>query len=74
MRLLETSESFEVARLTFVGADRDRSCEGPRAREDSVRPRRPAGVVVRPLNFTVRFACTALPDFDPAGCGGRLGA
>ncbi len=26
----------------------------PRAREDSVRPRRLAGVVVRPLNFTVR--------------------
>jgi hypothetical protein len=29
-------------------------CLAPRAREDSVRPRRPAGVVVRPLNFTVR--------------------
>ncbi len=26
----------------------------PRAREDSVRPRRSSGVVVRPLNFTVR--------------------
>jgi len=26
----------------------------PRAREDSVRPRRLADVVVRPLNFTVR--------------------
>ena len=26
----------------------------PRAREDSVRPRRLSGVVVRPLNFTVR--------------------
>ena len=26
----------------------------PRAREGSVRPRRPSGVVVRPLNFTVR--------------------
>jgi hypothetical protein len=26
----------------------------PRAPGDSVRPRRPAGVVVRPLNFTVR--------------------
>jgi hypothetical protein len=29
-------------------------CLAPRAREDSVRPRRRAGVVVRPLNFTVR--------------------
>ena len=29
-------------------------CLAPRAREDSVRPRRPAGVVTRPLNFTVR--------------------
>ena len=29
-------------------------CLAPRALEDSVRPRRPAGVVVRPLNFTVR--------------------
>ena len=26
----------------------------PRAPGDSVRPRRPSGVVVRPLNFTVR--------------------
>ncbi len=26
----------------------------PRAPEDSVRPRRSSGVVVRPLNFTVR--------------------
>lgn len=26
----------------------------PRAREDSVRPRRLSGVIVRPLNFTVR--------------------
>jgi hypothetical protein len=43
----------------------------PRAREDSVRPRRLAGVIVRPLNFTVRgqpmrrrlllaFACVGL--------------
>jgi hypothetical protein len=29
-------------------------CLAPRAREDSVRPRRLSGVVVRPLNFTVR--------------------
>ena len=29
-------------------------CLAPRARENSVRPRRLAGVVVRPLNFTVR--------------------
>ena len=29
-------------------------CLAPRAPGDSVRPRRPAGVVVRPLNFTVR--------------------
>jgi len=28
-------------------------CLAPRAREDSVRPRRLAGVVMRPLNFTV---------------------
>ena len=31
-------------------------CLAPRAREDSVRPRRLAGVVMRPLNFTVRRA------------------
>jgi hypothetical protein len=29
-------------------------CLAPRARKDSVRPRRSSGVVVRPLNFTVR--------------------
>ena len=29
-------------------------CLAPRARGDSVRPRRSSGVVVRPLNFTVR--------------------
>jgi len=29
-------------------------CLAPRALEDSVRPRRPAGASVRPLNFTVR--------------------
>jgi len=29
-------------------------CLAPRAPGDSVRPRRPAGVVTRPLNFTVR--------------------
>jgi len=29
-------------------------CLAPRAREDSVRPRRLSDVVVRPLNFTVR--------------------
>jgi hypothetical protein len=29
-------------------------CLAPRALEDSVRPRRVSGVVVRPLNFTVR--------------------
>ena len=29
-------------------------CLAPRALKDSVRPRRLAGVVVRPLNFTVR--------------------
>ena len=33
-------------------------CLAPRAREDSVRPRRLDGVVVRPLNFTVR-----VPEF-----------
>jgi hypothetical protein len=32
-------------------------CLAPRAPGDSVRPRRPAGVVVRPLNFTVRGTC-----------------
>ena len=30
-------------------------CLAPRALGESVRPRRPAGVVVRPLNFTVRW-------------------
>jgi hypothetical protein len=30
-------------------------CLAPRAPADSVRPRRLAGVVVRPLNFTVRL-------------------
>ena len=29
-------------------------CLAPRAPGDSVRPRRSSGVVVRPLNFTVR--------------------
>jgi len=29
-------------------------CLAPRALEEIVRPRRAAGVVVRPLNFTVR--------------------
>jgi hypothetical protein len=29
-------------------------CLAPRAPGDSVRPRRPAGASVRPLNFTVR--------------------
>jgi hypothetical protein len=29
-------------------------CLAPRAREDSVRPRGLSGVIVRPLNFTVR--------------------
>ena len=29
-------------------------CLAPRALKDSVRPRRSSGVVVRPLNFTVR--------------------
>jgi hypothetical protein len=37
----------------------------PRAQEDSVRPRRLADVVVRPLNFTVR--CRAL-DLTSGGC------
>ena len=31
-------------------------CLAPRALEDIVRPRRSSGVVVRPLNFTVRRA------------------
>jgi len=49
-------------------------CLAPRALEDSVRPRHPSGVVVRPLNFTVRTSMRmrsfagALPelafDFD----------
>ncbi len=30
-------------------------CLAPRALEEIVRPRRLSGVVVRPLNFTVRF-------------------
>jgi hypothetical protein len=35
----------------------------PRAPEDSMRPRRLCGVVVRPLNFTVRrqLRCSASP-------------
>jgi len=32
-------------------------CLAPRAPGDSVRPRRLSGVVVRPLNFTVRGTC-----------------
>jgi hypothetical protein len=32
-------------------------CQATRAPEDSVRPRRSSGVVVRPLNFTVRRRC-----------------
>ena len=41
----------------------------PRALEDSVRPRRLSGVVVRPLNFTVRGRSKNLqgrrdPEFD----------
>jgi len=32
----------------------------PRALADSVRPRRPSGVVVRPLNFTVSVQGPAL--------------
>ena len=35
-------------------------CLAPRAPEDSVRPRRLSGVVVRPLNFTVRRPVTVL--------------
>ena len=38
----------------------------PRAREDSVRPRRSSGVVVRPLNFTVRWQQDALAAISPA--------
>ena len=50
----------------------------PRAPEDSVRPRRSSGVVVRPLNFTVRThdaPCTSdttsqasLGDRSSLGC------
>jgi hypothetical protein len=41
-------------------------CLAPRAREKIVRPRRPSGVVVRPLNFTVRqHAQTLAPRFAP---------
>jgi hypothetical protein len=32
-------------------------CLAPRALEEIVRPRRLSGVVVRPLNFTVRARC-----------------
>ena len=38
-------------------------CLAPRAREDSVRPRRSSGAVVRPLNFTVRFRMHQAPAF-----------
>ncbi len=34
----------------------------PRAREDSVRPRRSSGVVVRPLNFTVSRRGDSVPQ------------
>ena len=38
-------------------------CLGPRARGNSVRPRRLSDVVVRPLNFTVRFRMHWAPAF-----------
>jgi hypothetical protein len=41
-------------------------CLAPRALGDSVRPRRLSGVVVRPLNFTVRgHACLYDPTSAP---------
>ena len=40
----------------------------PRAPGDSVRPRRLSGVVVRPLNFTVRFQ-RKTPSYYP--CASR---
>jgi hypothetical protein len=48
-------------------------CLAPRAREDSVRPRRLSGASGRPLNFTVRrrkcaspLHCSSLPDYAGA--------
>ena len=39
-------------------------CVAPRARKDSVRPRRVSGVVVRPLDFAVRrqAQCDSIPQ------------
>jgi hypothetical protein len=44
-------------------------CLAPRAREDSVRPRRLAGVIVRPLNFTVRRLIAVISAFGSYFCG-----
>jgi hypothetical protein len=50
-------------------------CLAPRALKESVRPRRPAGVVVRPLNFTVRSpAATAMRFWYSLGRSRLFGA
>ncbi len=43
----------------------------PRAPEDSVRPRRLSGVVVRPLNFTVRGRSKNPPVKERSGFDAR---
>jgi len=43
-------------------------CGAPRALEEIVRPRRLSGVVVRPLNFTVRRQCGSVEISRP-WCG-----
>ena len=44
-------------------------CLALRAPGDSVRPRRSSGVVVRPLNFTVRQHASVTSAFDVSGLG-----
>jgi hypothetical protein len=43
-------------------------CLAPRAREEIVRPRRLSDVVVRPLNFTVRWQWWAVARFKNVVC------
>ena len=48
-------------------------CLAPRAPENIVRPRRPAGASVRPLNFTVRRARQSVEPPDTLEKGIRFG-
>jgi hypothetical protein len=45
-------------------------CLAPRALEEIVRPRRLSGVVVRPLNFTVRRRQCHAHALNPSACSG----